>query len=76
MCNLSDGVWEEAMTKGMAQGIEKGMAQGMAQRIEKGLATALQNLMESMGWSIEQAMNALRIPEADRQGYAAQIAKQ
>ena len=64
MCNLSDGVWED------------GVAQGMAQGMEKGLVTALQNLMESMGWSIEQAMNALRIPEADRQGYAAQIAKQ
>ena len=60
MCNLSDGVWEEAMTQG----------------IEKGLVTALRNLMDSMGWPMEQAMNALRIPEADRQEYAAQIAKQ
>ncbi len=31
MCNLSDGVWEEAMTVGIAQGIEKGIAQGIAQ---------------------------------------------
>jgi hypothetical protein len=25
--------------------------------------------MESMGWSVEQAMNALKIPELERQNY-------
>lgn len=69
MCNLSDGVWEEAMTKGMAQGMEKGMAQG----IEKGLVTALRNLIQNTGWTMEKAMDTLSIPEADRQAYAAQI---
>lgn len=31
---------------------------------------AIRNLMETMGWSVEQAMAALKIPEADRAKYA------
>lgn len=64
MCNLSDGVWED----GIARGIERG--------IERGLVMALRNLMDSMGWSVEQAMDALRIPETNREAYAAQITEQ
>ena len=50
MCNLSDGVEQ------------KGIA--------KGIVSSLRNLMESMGWSIEQAMDALQIPTEERQTYA------
>ena len=38
-----------------------------------GRLSDLRNLMETMGWTIEQAMNALRIPETDRSEYAAQL---
>lgn len=31
---------------------------------------AIRNLMDSMNWSMEQAMTALKIPEADRARYA------
>lgn len=54
MCNLSKGVEEK--------GIEKG--------IEKGVLFSIRNLMESMGWSVEQAMLALKVPESDRAKYA------
>lgn len=53
MCNLSKGIEE----KGISQGIKEG------------LITAIKNLMESMGWTEEQAMEALKIPEADRSLY-------
>jgi hypothetical protein len=53
MCNLSKGVEEK--------GIEKG--------IQKGILSSIKNLMESMGWSVEQAMNALKIPEVERESY-------
>ncbi|MBP5158587.1 MAG: hypothetical protein ILP18_12035 [Treponema sp.] len=38
---------------------------------KKGLAEGLRNLMDSMSWSAAQAMDALKIPEADRDKYAA-----
>ena len=49
MCNLSEGVEQ------------KGIA--------KGIITSIRNLMESMGWSIEQAMDALQIPTEERNDY-------
>ena len=62
MCNLSEGVEQ----KGIAKGIAKGRTYG----IVEGIATSIRNLMESMGWSIEQAMDALQIPTEERQTYA------
>ena len=53
MCNLSQSV--------EARGIEKGITQG--------ILTSLQNLMVSMGLNIEEAMNALLIPDAERPSY-------
>ena len=64
MCNLSEGVWEE--------GVEAGRKEGA----EQALLTALQNLMKTMGWPVEQAMNALSIPESDRPKYAAKLQKE
>ena len=57
MCNLSDGVEQ------------KGIAKGRTYGIVEGIATSIRNLMESMGWSIEQAMDALQIPTEERNGY-------
>ena len=54
MCDLSKGVEEKGMEKGM----------------EKGILISIQNLMESMGWNAEQAMKALKIPEAEQPAYA------
>lgn len=55
MCNLSKGVEEKGIAKGMAEAIKR--------------------LMENMGWSIEEAMSALKIPESDRQEYIAMMKK-
>ena len=38
---------------------------------DEGLAEGLRNLMSSMSWTAAQAMDALKIPEADRDKYAA-----
>lgn len=77
MCNFSKGVWEEAMEKGIERGrqlgIEQGVEQGEKQGIEKGLLTAIHNLMESMGWSAEQAMEALKIPSGKKLEYTAKL---
>jgi hypothetical protein len=55
MCNLSKGVEEKGITKG--------------------ILASIRNLMESMSWSAEQAMNALKIPEEERSKYATEINK-
>ena len=36
----------------------------------EGLLASIRSLMASMGWSSEQAMEALRIPSGDRPKYA------
>lgn len=49
MCNLSKGVEEKG--------------------IEKGILLSIRNLMETMGWSAEQAMKGLKIPEEEKDKY-------
>ena len=61
MCNLSDEVWEKGLAKGYAEGHAEGLAEGMI--------NAIRGLTINTGWSIEQAMAALSIPEADRPKY-------
>lgn len=81
MCNLSDDVWERGLEKGFEKGIAKGIEKGMEKGIEKGMEkgiekgivegilSALRGLITNTGWSIEQAMAALSVPEADRPKY-------
>lgn len=57
MCNLSKGVWE----KGMEAGRKEGAAQTMLNSIK--------NLMETLGLTIDQAMSALKVPDADQPKY-------
>lgn len=53
MCNLSKGIEEKGIKEG----------------IKEGILSSIQNLMESMGWSAEQAMTALKIPESEQVQY-------
>ena len=62
MCNLSKGVEEKGVAKGRAEGCAEG-------RIETTLSF-IQNLMDSMGLSLEQAVSALKISEEERLKYA------
>ena len=71
-CNLSKGIWERGMEKGLEKGMEKGRAEGAFQS----MAASIQNLVNNMGWSIEQAMTALNDPEADRPKYKELLQKQ
>lgn len=66
MCNLSDGVFR----RGMEQGMEKGLEQGMEKGIEQGAVSAIRNVMESLGVTLEQAMNILKIPSEKREKYS------
>lgn len=43
--------------------------------IMKATLSAIKNLMANMGWSLDQAMEALGIPEADRARYTKELAR-
>lgn len=52
------------------------LSEGVEKRgIQKGILSSIQNLMESMGWSAEQAMTALKIPEAEQVQYISGLKK-
>ena len=59
MCNLSDSVEQKGIAKGITEGI----------------ISSIQKLMESMGWTIEQAMDALQIPKEERYSYLNMLKK-
>ena len=61
MCNLSQGVMERAMEKGVAKGIGIGEERGE----NKATLNAIRNVMDSFKVSVDAAMDALHIPEAD-----------
>ena len=77
MCNLSDGVWnkgynegvESGIVQGMAQGIAQGMAQGIAQGIAQNKLEMIRNLMRSLGFSADKAMETLCIPKNEWEQY-------
>ena len=63
MCNLSDLVERRGIEQGMKQGIQKGIQQGTAQAN----ARAVKNLMDRLKLTEEEAMQVLRLSEADRE---------
>ncbi len=68
---------EEGRVQGIEQGIEQGRAQGKAEGMEEGsenaMLSAIMNLMDTTKWTAEQAMDAIKVPQADRSRYAAML---
>jgi hypothetical protein len=85
VCKAIEQIKETAMAegekKGFAQGEQHGFAQGEKQGFdrgdkhgeEKGILNSIRNLMDTMSWTAQTAMDALKIPEADRAGYLAKL---
>jgi len=67
MCNLSKSVMEKSWKKDM----EKGLAKG----VEQGILSSIRSLMETMGWTPDQAMTALKVPEVERRVYQGLLGK-
>ena len=66
-------VWKE---EAMEEGWEEGMKQGMEQGMEKGIENGIRNIMDTMKLSLNQAMDALKIPAEEQPMYAARIRQQ
>ncbi len=68
---------EEGRAQGREEGREEGKAEGRAQGKTEGkllaITASLRSLMETLGLSLQEAMNALRIPEAEQQYYREQL---
>ena len=65
MCNLSKGVEE----RGIAIGLERGLERG----IEITTLNAIQNLMETLKLTAEQAMEALKVPKEEKAKYVGML---
>ena len=69
MCNLSQGVME--------RGVEKGRVEGRAEGIGIGVDTAriesIKALMKNMNMTLEQAIQVLQYPMADKEKFAAAL---
>lgn len=78
MCNLSQGVLEDGIRIGRAEGHAKGRAEGRAEgrsegRAERGLED-IRAVAESIGVPYEKAMDILKITDqAERQRYLDQL---
>ena len=44
--------------------------------VEKGILSSIESLMETMGWTLDQAMTALKVPETERPVYRNLLEKQ
>ncbi len=58
---------------GMAEGRAEGRVEGRVEGRENAILASIQNLMDSMKWTAEQAMDALKLPVDDRAKYAAKL---
>ena len=72
---------QEGMQKGMREGMQKGMQKGMEEGMQKGLekgqesarVEAISNIMQALKLTAQQAMDILKIPEAERERYVAKL---
>ena len=60
---------EAARRDGILEGHARGRAEGYAEGRIEGTLSRIVNLMETLRLSVETAMNALKVPEADRPRY-------
>ncbi len=60
---------ENMKRKALEEGIREGKREGIREGAEKTLLESVKNLMDTMKWSAEQAMEALKVPEGDQEKY-------
>ena len=71
MCNLSQGIKDKGIAIGEERGEKRGIKLGEVRGIaigevrgeERTIIASIKALVETTGWSVEQAMNALKLSE-------------
>ena len=61
--------FEETREQGRIEGRIEGRAEGRTE----GKFSSIQNLMETMNWTAQQSMDALKIPKEEQPKYAAML---
>ncbi len=64
---------EKERAKALAEGQEKGIEKGIEKGTDNALLSSIINLMDTMKWTAEQAMDAIKIPSADRGKYMSRL---
>ena len=62
------------IAQGRAEGRAEGMAEGHSEGRTEAITADLRNLMETLGLSLQDAMNALRVPEAEQPYFRERLA--
>ena len=65
MCTALEKLKEDGKMEGLQEGRQKGLQEGK----RESLISSIRNLMESMDWTADQAMNALKISEEEQEKY-------
>ena len=81
MCRTFEEIRKEGLEQGIQQGIEQGIQQGIEQGIQQGIELgaenekieSIRNLMETLKLTVQQAMDALKIPAAEQAKYAEKV---
>ena len=81
MCRTFEEIRKEGLEQGIQQGIEQGIQQGIEQGIQQGIELgaenekieSIRNLMETLKLTVQQAMDALKIPASDQPAYAEKL---
>ena len=76
MCNLSKGVENRGIRKGIRIGMDQGITKGIAQGHEEERLNSIRSLMETLNLTLDQAMQALKIPGSEREKYLQMFAQQ
>ena len=69
MGSLAEGIAKRAA----AEAAEKAAKKARKEGAESNMVSSIRNLMETAGWTLQQAMDALKIPVADQKRYAAMV---
>ena len=57
----------------MCEALKELMKEDFEETKQETLLEAIRNLMDSMKWTADQAMTAMKIPDADRKKYNARL---
>ena len=66
---------ERGRSEGLRDGLREGRSEGLREGRSEGIMASVRNLMKNMGLSIIEAMNALEVPEEERQRYMEALSK-
>lgn len=69
-------MFQTDMQSDLATAEDRGERRGRAEGRAEGVLSAVQSLMDSMGLSVDQAMNVLKIAETDRPKYRSMLSGQ